>query len=90
VAHAFLGLPREGAAGRIDTARPAAAGALTSREVETVRLVGKGLSNKEIACELGVSVATVRTHLNKVYEKIGPVSRVELALYAAQSEEAVM
>ena len=88
VTRAVLGLSRP--AGRIDAARPAAAGALTPREVEIVGLVGKGLSNKEIAHELGVSVATVRTHLNKVYEKVGPVSRVELALYAAQSGEAVM
>jgi ATP/maltotriose-dependent transcriptional regulator MalT len=38
----------------------------------------------------GLSVATIRTHLNKVYEKIGVESRVELALYAIQSGEAVM
>lgn len=90
VTRAVLGLTGEETTGRIDPAHPAAAGALTPREVEIVGLVGKGLSNKEIARELGVSVPTVRTHLNKVYEKIGLVSRVELALYAAQSEEAVM
>jgi DNA-binding CsgD family transcriptional regulator len=52
--------------------------------------VGKGLGNREIADGLGVSVATVRTHLNKVYGKVGAVSRVELAIYAMRSEEAVM
>jgi DNA-binding NarL/FixJ family response regulator len=57
---------------------------LTPRELDTVLLVGQGLSNKEIARQLGVSVATVRTHLNKVYAKLGSASRVELALLAAQ------
>jgi DNA-binding NarL/FixJ family response regulator len=90
VASAFLGLPGQEITGRTDTARPVAAGALTPREIEVVRLVGKGLGNRKIADALGLSVATVRTHLNKVYEKIGLVSRVELALYAAQTGEAVM
>ena len=58
--------------------------------MKIIHLVGKGLSNKKIADELGLSVATVRTHLNRVYKKIGSKSRVELALYAVQSGEAVM
>lgn len=70
--------------------RPVTGDALTPREADIVQLVGRGWGNKEIALALGVSVATVRTHLNRVYEKMGPVSRVELALYAAQSIEAVM
>lgn len=63
---------------------PAVKWALTPRELDTVRLVGQGLSNKQIARHLGVSVATVRTHLNKAYDKLGTASRVELALLAAQ------
>ena len=63
---------------------------LTPRELDIVRLVGKGLGNKEIAQELGVSVTTVRTHLNRVYDKLGPGSRVELALYASQAGGTVM
>jgi DNA-binding NarL/FixJ family response regulator len=90
VSCAVLGLPRQETAGVIQTARRTAAGALTPREIEIVRLVGKGLGNREIADGLGVSVATVRTHLNKVYGKVGAVSRVELAIYAMRSEEAVM
>ena len=50
--------------------------------------MGRGLGNKEIAQELGLSVTTVRSHLTRLYEKIGVVSRVELALYAAHSGEA--
>ena len=64
--------------------------ALTPRELDIVRLVGRGLGNKEIAQELGVSVTTVRTHLNKVYDKLRPGSRVKLALYAAHAGETAM
>jgi DNA-binding NarL/FixJ family response regulator len=71
--------------------RPEASGeVLTPRELDIVRLVGKGLGNKKIAQALGVSVTTVRTHLSRVYDKLGPGSRLELALYAAQTGEAVM
>lgn len=66
--------------------RPPAAGeALTVREVEILRLVAVGLGNKQIAHRLGVAVTTVRTHLSSVYEKLRLESRVELALYAAQT-----
>ncbi|HVR99619.1 MAG TPA: response regulator transcription factor [Thermoanaerobaculia bacterium] len=63
---------------------------LTPRELATVRLVGQGLSNKAIAQHLGVSVTTVRTHLNKAYDKLGSASRVELALLAAPPGGAMM
>jgi DNA-binding NarL/FixJ family response regulator len=63
---------------------------LTPREIDIVRLVGHGLGNKEIANRLGVSVTTVRTHLSKVYGKMGTASRVELALLAAHTDGAVM
>lgn len=69
---------------------PAVEQLLTPRELDTVRLVAQGLSNKEIALHLGVSVTTVRTHLNKAYDKLGTVSRVELALLAALPGGAVM
>jgi len=70
--------------------RPAPGEALTPRELDIVRLVGKGLGNKDIARQLGVAVTTVRTHLNKVYDKLDSGSRLELALYAANTREAVM
>lgn len=63
---------------------------LTPRELDIVRLVGVGMGNKEIAQRLGVSVPTVRTHLNKIYDKLGTTSRVELALLAVQTGRAVM
>jgi len=64
---------------------PASVEALTAREQDIVRLVAEGLGNQQIACSLGVAVTTVRTHLNKIYEKLRLESRVELALYVAQA-----
>jgi DNA-binding NarL/FixJ family response regulator len=63
-----------------------AAEPLTPRELDVVLLVGQGLGNKAIALRLGLSVATIRTHLNRVYEKVGSESRVELALLAARTK----
>ena len=55
---------------------------LTAREAEIVELLALSLGNKEIAHHLDMSVATVRTHLNNIYKKLGLDSRVGLALYA--------
>jgi DNA-binding NarL/FixJ family response regulator len=55
---------------------------LTSREEEVVRLVARGLSNKAIARELGISPRTVEGHLNHVFDKVGTTSRTELVHYA--------
>jgi DNA-binding NarL/FixJ family response regulator len=63
---------------------------LTPRELEILPLVARGLGNKAIAHRLGVSVTTVRSHLSNVYEKLRLESRVELALYASQTDGAVM
>jgi DNA-binding NarL/FixJ family response regulator len=60
---------------------------LTRRERDIVRLVGRGMGNKEIAVLLGVAVTTVRSHLNKVYDKLGSGGRVNLALLAANDGE---
>ena len=59
--------------------------ALTRRESDILRLVAEGLGNKQIAGRLGLAVTTVRTHLSSVYGKLRVESRVELALFAAQS-----
>jgi DNA-binding NarL/FixJ family response regulator len=55
---------------------------LTAREEEVVRLAARGLSNKAIAHELGISRRTVEGHLNHVFEKLGTASRTELVHYA--------
>jgi len=59
-----------------------AAGALTARELELVRLAASGLRNKEMAHRLDISEGTVKMHLHNVYRKLGIDSRVSLAVYA--------
>ena len=55
---------------------------LSEREREIVRHVALGLRNAEVAQRLCISEATVKTHLNNVFQKLGLRDRVELALYA--------
>lgn len=55
---------------------------LTARETEVVRLVARGMSNKAIAHQLGISPRTVEGHLNHVFDKLGVFSRTELVHYA--------
>ena len=55
---------------------------LTTREEQVVALVADGLSNREIAVELGLSEHTIKKYLFRVFDKLGISSRVELVLYA--------
>jgi DNA-binding NarL/FixJ family response regulator len=55
---------------------------LTSREADVVELVGRGASNAEIARSLHVSEATVKTHLTRIYTKVGVRTRTQLAILA--------
>jgi DNA-binding NarL/FixJ family response regulator len=50
---------------------------LTGREVEILRLAARGLSNKDIAGELFLSVRTVKAHLSNIFNKMGVASRTE-------------
>ncbi len=66
---------------RVDAAPapPTEAGArpLSDRETEILQLIAKGISNSEAARLLGLSKATVRTHLEHIYEKLEVTNRVE-------------
>jgi DNA-binding NarL/FixJ family response regulator len=55
---------------------------LTDREVEILRLVARGLSNKEIGRALHVSPVTVKNHVAHIYGKTGIATRSGAALYA--------
>lgn len=55
---------------------------LHAREVEVITLVGKGMSNKEISTELGISESTVGSHLVNIFRKLDARSRTEAVMYA--------
>lgn len=55
---------------------------LTQREVEIIRLVAKGNSNRQIAQILFISDKTVKNHLTNIFQKIGVTDRTQAALYA--------
>ena len=58
----------------------------TSREVEILKLVASGLSNKQIARQLGSSPNTVRNQIHAVFQKAGVSNRTELALRVASAD----
>jgi len=59
---------------------------LTEREVEVLRLVAKGMSNKEIAAELVIAENTVKNHVRNILEKLQMKSRMEAAMYAVREK----
>ena len=59
-------------------------GLLTDRELEVLRLLGDGLTNREIAERLFISPKTAEHHASRIYAKIGVTKRSEAAAYAAR------
>lgn len=59
-------------------------GTLSEREIQVLRLLAEGLSNEEIAAELGIAVNTVRNHVRNILGKLGLRNRVQAAVYAVR------
>jgi DNA-binding NarL/FixJ family response regulator len=57
---------------------------LTERELGILKLVGQGLSNKQIGKELYISDRTVQAHLSNIFSKLGVSSRTEAVMYAVR------
>ncbi|WP_042451283.1 response regulator [Streptacidiphilus jiangxiensis] len=65
--------------------RVAAGATLTEREREVVSLVGRGLTNEEIATELVISPATAKTHVSHAMTKLGARDRAQLVVFAYET-----
>ena len=59
---------------------------LTSREVEVLRLLARGLTNKQAAQQLEISPKTVGRHVEAIYSKIGASTRGAAALFAVEHD----
>ncbi|HKP06461.1 MAG TPA: response regulator transcription factor [Microbacterium sp.] len=64
--------------------RPEPETVLTARELDVLRLVATGHSNKQIAAALGIGESTVKTHLLKVFEKLGVADRTRAVTLAME------
>jgi len=72
------------AAGQHVGKRQSGPAGLTPREIEVLRLIARGASTRRVAENLGVSVKTAGTHIERIYDKIGASTRSTAALYAMQ------
>ena len=55
---------------------------LSDREMEILQLITRGMSNKEIALELGISHQTVKNHMTSILRKLAVNDRTQAAIYA--------
>lgn len=58
---------------------------LTERQAELAQLVAQGMSNNEIGAQLGIAPATVKKHLEQVYQRVGVANRTQLAALVLRS-----
>jgi HD-GYP domain-containing protein (c-di-GMP phosphodiesterase class II) len=72
-----------GATAPVETRRPAD---LTEREVDVLRLIARGLTNKQAAGDLGISPKTVGTHIEHIYAKAGVTTRAAATLFAIEQD----
>jgi DNA-binding NarL/FixJ family response regulator len=76
------GAAREGGTASTDAEPGTPLGSLTGREVEVLRLIGRGLSRNDIAAELCRSAKTIDGHQERVMKKLGIATRTELMRFA--------
>jgi DNA-binding NarL/FixJ family response regulator len=57
---------------------------MTAREREVLALLGTGMANKVIARRLGISEATVKAHLTRIFRQIGVTDRTQAAIWARE------
>jgi len=76
--------PRVARAVLIRGTTPAALSGMTAREREVLGLLGTGLANKVIARRLGISEATVKAHLTRIFRQIGVTDRTQAAIWARE------
>jgi DNA-binding NarL/FixJ family response regulator len=69
-------------AGGAQTPIPVQIGDLTAREVDVLRMIGRGASNEEIADQLVISEATVKTHITRIFYKLGLRDRAAAIVFA--------
>jgi HD-GYP domain-containing protein (c-di-GMP phosphodiesterase class II) len=74
------------AAGHAKKARPVWPGGLTDREIDVLRLVSRGASQKDVGKELVISPRTAAHHIQHIYDKIGISTRAAAAMYAMEHE----
>lgn len=67
----------------VDVERPAG---LSEREVQVLRLIATGHTNRQIATRLGITARTVGAHVEHIYDKVGVGSRAAATLFAAQHD----
>jgi DNA-binding NarL/FixJ family response regulator len=73
---------------RLPVERPAGpiGAELTAREIEVLGCLAAGMSNKQVARSLGISVRTVTVHVSNLLRKTGSASRTEAALWAVRRQ----
>lgn len=58
---------------------------LTKRELDVLKYISQGMSNKQIAQELTISITTIRTHVSNIMQKLNLENRTQAALYALKN-----